>query len=545
MHANFKSEYLEEARNMLKQKRIAVLFVLLLLPIVLSFAAGSKEETGTSAEKLVEFDYWIEGLNVDDPELGYNPMTCYQEAEKRTGVKINWIVAPQNQSKEQFNLMIASGDLPDIIEGYWRFYLPGGERQAYEDGIIIKLNDYLEDSAPNLQKILKSDDEVRKLLSADKGEIFYFPYLTLDDAVRVFYGPIIREDWLDKLGLDIPTTIEEWDTALHKMKSGDPNGNGEADEIPLIFSTRSEPLHEIRRSHAFIGAYGITRKFYLDGDTVKYGEIQPEYKQFLELFNGWYEDGLIDPDFATMNTSTMDAKIAGNKAGAFIGWISDLMKFTDLMADTPGVKFSATPYPSLKKGEKAPYGYYAPKVNSLLTSITTQCENPQKAVEWLDYKYGTEGNMLFNFGVEGVSYNMVNGSPKFLDSLMNPPEGKTIEEMLRKHVQYFPGPMMSDGRQFEQLRLKYDNQKKAFSTWADTQRTMLLPSLIFTAEENDIIASKMNDIQTYVDEMVLNFVFGKEPLSNFDSYVDQLKKLGIDQVVAAYQSAYDRFAARD
>src|SRR5690606_26912925 len=129
------------------------------------------------------------------------------------------------------NLMIASGQLPDVIEYGWAT-APKGADSLIKEGRIIRLNELIAEHAPNLTKVLDENPEYRKLVTTDEGNIYVMPFLLGDPSLSVVHGPIIREDWLKKVGLEQPKTIADWEAMLTAFRDGDPNGNGQKDEIP-------------------------------------------------------------------------------------------------------------------------------------------------------------------------------------------------------------------------------------------------------------------------------------------------------------------------
>ncbi len=253
-----------------------------------------------------EITYWGELIpNVAATSKSLNEVAAYQQLEKITGTKVEF-KHPSGEGDditEQFNLMTASGNLPDVIEYDWR-NVPKGPDNAIEAGTIIRLNELIENYAPNLNRYLIDNPEIKKMVTTDSGNIYTFPFIRGDESLMVFLGMIIRQDWLDKLNLDSPFTIDEWEEVLTAFKTEDPNGNGEMDEIPLVVQ-----LGDMKYIGAFVGAYGIHAQFYNDNGTVKYGSIQPEFKDFLETMNSWYNKGLLDADFAAYDSKLMDAKV--------------------------------------------------------------------------------------------------------------------------------------------------------------------------------------------------------------------------------------------
>src|SRR5215831_3059914 len=162
------------------------------------------------------FTYWtVLNGNVAATLKSYNDMLCYQETEKKTGVHIDFqhISDAGAQNTEQFNLLVASGQYTDMIEWDW-LNAAGGPSKYIKDNVIIKLNDLVDKNAPNLKKILDANPAWRKEVVTDDGTLYCFPFLRGDIALKVFQGPIVRKDWLDKLGVSMPSTVDEWHDML-------------------------------------------------------------------------------------------------------------------------------------------------------------------------------------------------------------------------------------------------------------------------------------------------------------------------------------------
>lgn len=317
-----------------------VLMILGLFTTTLAACSGKGSEvaepTGSKQNQpLTKLTYWVE-LFPDAAAImkSYGEVTSWKEIEARTGVEIEFQHPAQGQLGEQFNLMVASNKLPDVVDYGWNAY-PGGAQKAIRDKKLIPLNDYL-DHAPNLKKLLDDHPEWRKMASTDNGDLIGFPFIREDVTQQVFLGPAIRKDWLDQLNLSVPTTIDEWYAVLKAFKEQDPNGNGEADEIPILI-----PAGEL----AFAGAFGTPNDFYRENDIVKYGPIEPGFKEYLATMNQWYNEGLLDKDFATADAKMTDAKITGNQVGSTVLFLNGgIGKYMDLMAKSqPDFKLVGTP----------------------------------------------------------------------------------------------------------------------------------------------------------------------------------------------------------
>lgn len=550
-----------------RKKGMAWLLTVMLTATLLAGCAGNNNNEGNAANKASNggntdqsadsqktegggfpksFSYWVE-LDGDAAVsmTNFNENAAYKELEKITGTKVEFKhpSTGSGQMQEQFNLMIASRNLPDVIQTNW-LTVPKGPQNAIDDGTIIKLNDLIETHAPNFKKYLEENPEVASMIKTDTGDIYAFPFIRGDDRIKVYYGPVVRKDWLDKVGATPPTTIEEWESVLTAFKDKDPNGNGKQDEIPFLLevgSVRNDLLNSM------IGAWGILAKFHKKGDKVQYGEMQPEFKKFLATMNRWYENGLIDKDFAAVDGKLKDAKTSNNELGLLYGYSSGTIgKFTDLMKDSvEGFQMMALPHPTLNKGDVPAAGMISPTYpGEHSAAITTAAKDPEQIVKWLDLAYGEQGHMLFNFGIEGTSYELVDGKPVYTDLIKNNPDKLTLKQAQAQFMRtQYGGPFVQDVESFLQ-QMKYPEQLQSLEVWSQAKNELQLPLMTLTADESSKLASIMNDINTYSDEMVVKFIMGVEPLANFDQYVDNLKNFGIEEAISIQQAAYDRYLSR-
>lgn len=494
--------------------------------------------------------YWVEtNPNITATSKTFNDISLYKELEKRTGVRLNFQHPPTgpNQGREQFNLMIASGQYPDIIETNWLSgYYEGGPSKALKDGVIIRLNDLIDQYAPNFKKVLDDHPDWRKQVVTDEGDLYSFPFLRGDPALQVFGGAVVRGDWLEAMGVEMPTTLDEWRTLLQTIKTKDPNGNGKNDEWPFSPWYGNTLRGGFDTTHAFVGAWGITTGFYQDNGTVKYGPMQPEYKEFLSTMAQWYKEGLIDPDSVSFDQKAYDAKMTGEQLGTGIMLLGGgIGKFMGLMANkNPKFKLVGAPYPTLKKGDKPQLGQRDNVYPGQGAAITSSNKNPEESVRLLDYAYSPEGGLLYNFGVEGVSYTMVDGYPKYTDLLMKNPDGLPVAQAMAAHIRgNSSGPFVQDKRYLEQY-LQLPVQQDAYKTWQQPTNEKLMPPVTPSQDESRRFAKIMGDVRTRYDEVFAKVLTGAQPVDSWDTFVAELKQLGIEEATQIQQAALERYNKR-
>ena len=373
-------------------------------------AAG---ETAGTVETSAEFtypmaagdklQYWCElttTVSANYANLGDTPFG--QGWQKNTGVEIEFLHPPTGQQKEQFSLILADGNLPDLMEYNWTVDYPGGPEKAIKDGVIIPLNDVIDQYCPNLKKYLEENPDIDRMIKTDEGHYYVFPFIRGDENLMNTIGLMVRKDWLDELGMEVPTTIDEWHDVLTAFK------NAKGCTAPYSFEYTN---NQYLGADPFVAAFGVNRSFYLGSDgKVHFGATEPGFKDYLATMQQWYSEGLIDPDLATLKNDQVSAKMTNGQAGASMGQAGSRMGTWTTAARTTIPEFTLVPapVPTLVKGEKAEMGYIEnPFSGRASVAITTSCKDVERAARLMDWAYGEEGHMYFNFGTEGESYTMV------------------------------------------------------------------------------------------------------------------------------------------
>ncbi len=504
-------------------------------------SAGTTSATGTTnttypLQTNASLTWWVNF----SPIQGFGEIKSMNDTNfakqliKETGVKIEFVHPSGNDQRAALNLLIASGDLPDIIEYDW-YTFPGGPEAPIINGTTLKLNELIDKSAPNLKAYLKANPDLDREVKTDSGSYYCFPFLRQDKEQTVYHGPIVRQDLLDKLGLQIPTTIDEYENVLTKFKEA-------GIKAPLTFDWGA-----IGWDHAFVGAYGTKMGTFVENGKIKFGQAQPGYKDFLALFKKWYDNGLLDKNIATLTgaqkdtamtsgTSAMTLGLAGGNIGTYVNNAKNAGN---------GFQFVGAPYPVLKKGDTPQFGQLDSRYTTYnAAAITTKCKNPDIAARVLDYGYSKEGILLYNFGIQDVSYKMVDGKPTYTDTVTKDPQGRSFASVGATFFRVGGSPTI------QQLDYLYQNlslpeQKAAIKAWSKTDaEKYMVPKISLTPEESSDAASILNSVNTYVSEMTFKFILGAEPLSNFDKYLEQLNKLGLEKYLRYNQDALDRYNKR-
>lgn len=465
-------------------------------------------------------------------------LPVWQEIEKRTGTRIVWEVLPREHYGEAMRLRLAKGkDLPDI------FYIPGDPVALAEKGTILPLDEWIAASAPNIAAFLRDNPDIDKRLRHADGSIYALSSVVSGVAYTDPYGLMIRQDWLDRLGLREPTTLDEWYGVLKAFKERDPNGNGLPDEIPLL------PDLSLKGLKLFGSAVGA-HLFYSDGyfpdasGRVRFEWLNPEVKQLVEWWRKLYLEGLLAPDFMTISPDSLLSEVAEGRAGALNGFLNLRAKYetASRQAGDPTAEWVMTVPPG-GAGHQGFYEIYGP-ISSWF-GVSASSPNPELAVRWLDYVYASEeGNRLVTFGIEGVSYAVVDGKPKFTEYAIGNPEGLDLTRYLRSigamptlpWIRADKGPLSLQPREM----LEADPTGKVMADKVQPYLIDKLPLSLPDREERDVEELYGAPLRAYVESTLARYVTGAEAI-DWELFDRTVASLELERVLQAKQRQYDRF----
>jgi len=472
-------------------------------------------------------------------------LPVFKKISEKTGVKIIWeVVDPGNYGTTMQTRLAAGVDLPDM------FKVPTADpTKLIEDGIIIPIDGLMAQHAPNMKYWFDATDDVRRAYTMTDGHIYTIPQqFQTDTAKLACYNNLVlmlREDWLKDLNLEVPKTMDEFYNVLKAFKTKDPNKNNKNDEIPFTCSWSGIGLNLFMPLAWMYGIHPINDGIYPDSSGKLVCEWQePRMKEFLIEMNKWFKEGLIDPDFMNLNYEKWAAQINGSIAGStfwfnmapYMGINEEVKK----SSDNPEAGFIQIPTPSASGYEGIIESLTEPYAEHF--AISKDCKNPELAIKWLDYVvFSEEGVMYHYFGIEGLSFEYVDGKPVLLDSIKNSPEGEGIAKARIGMDHHGSIPILvtnealdaSWGALYPQVKLRDQLEAQIKKT---PRRLNVFP----TREESERLQAITNDLVTYRNEMLLKFITGEIPISEFDSYVKKLSEIGMDEVMAIEQSQFDR-----
>lgn len=469
----------------------------------------------------------------------------YQTFEEITNVHIDFQMVNMMDAATTFQLMIASGDYCDIINDALNYY--DAADQAYEDGIAINFLDY-EDCIPNFMALMDEYDTIAGDLKTEAGYILNFPRVDLPLATYSESGFLIRQDWLDELGLEVPKSYSAMEEVLTAFKSEYNISD------PYVM-----PYQVLSPWGLMAGGFGISavadsNNFYLDGDTVAHGPSSDAYYEMLTMFRSWYENGLISSDFTSYMENLPDQTLITNEqAGIWFSDVSYIKTYEDLMASVnPNAKLSLMGDPGKDDAKSGYLGSTTSVAGSGGFSVSEDCENIELACKWCDMWYDPDLTQFINYGYEGETFEYdENGTPKLGGIIVNNDLGLPSLKMANGVFLCTSGGFIYDWHKYDDEYT--DLQLEAYDLWINqaedpsTVTTFGIPGgASLNADEAETVSAIMADINTYVAEMALKFVTGVEELSesSYAAYVENIKGMDLQGAMDAQQAAYDRYMER-
>lgn len=453
----------------------------------------------------------------------------YQEIMERTGVNLSFIHFHPDTQTEQFNLICASGDYPDVMNGVANQYT-GGADKGIEDEVFLNLMDYLEEYAPHYYALISSDPQLLDEVTTPEGAVAGF-YSLYAEARLNDMGYIIRQNWLDDLNMEKPTTYDE----LHDVLTAFKTEKGATDALFIPATGVSD---------YFTAGYGVASGMYNDNGTIKYGPLEEGYKEYLQMMASWYAEDLIYHDFAAYGEQLSfrnPGMVGSGEVACFYSETGDMAMFGDF-SDDPDILFTAMAPVAKEKGATIYASDKAPsRADDIRWAVTTGCENPELLIQFVDYLYSEEGALLCNYGIEGETFEYdENGTPHFSDLINNNP---TYDYRTAVFLYVMDaGPTVVDP-----MRGTSNYTQAQLDSWSDWMPENLDFSHVISnkvalraqdTEYNNI----MSDIETFMDEATVKYITGDFSFDNYEEdFVQKLKDMNIERCIELYQEAYDSF----
>ncbi|MDQ0914847.1 extracellular solute-binding protein [Paenibacillus sp. V4I5] len=478
--------------------------------------ATSTQGPGQSDSKPVKLKVGIgtEGLQYIEGSPNINEEEYTKKLREISKTDVTLELIPHREFDQKLTLLFAGGELPDLLQTHG--INKPEVAPAIDTGVIIPLNELIDKYGPNLKKHISKEAWDFASVSKD-GKIYGIPTVNATPNGSVM---MIRKDWLDKLGLNVPKTVDEYIDMMRAFRDKDPNGNGKKDEIP--FSGREK----LAFTEAFFGAYdAIPSDWKLENGQLIPNLIRPQMKQALATYRKLYEEKLLDNEVFVQKAPVWDAKI---KAQGLVGVWTHAPRLADkwsaeIKTGTASALLEIIPAPVGPDGKGG--HSIGSSVGSNVWVIPKTTKNPENAIKFLDWFYSDDAQKFLTYGLEGKDHTVEDGKIKY----KYPEKQEDIyrEEM---HLTWLRmvGPLHLTDAEFMKNRPAGDRVIKGIEVASKEGRkndALGMPSLP-TLQSRPELGRDGLWLETAAKIMT-----GKEPVDSFDKFVEDWKKRGGDQVI--------------
>lgn len=490
-----------------------------------------------------EITIWYPGSPNQMPYLEdstYTNTVVNKAVSEVTGIEINFTTVSNESAADSFNLLIASNDLPDIIDSFTNFYTLGMDYAVNEEEIIYDLAPYLKESVPNFYAILEANPDVKRDITTDTGIIGGIYTLNTGNSYSG-QGLSIRSDLLEAVGGEIPSTYDEFEEIIQA--------------IYAQTGVQGALIYKNFFGQYFAGGFGTYAKlttspdvnyplYQVDGK-VQFAPLTEEYREYIDTMQRWYSEKVINQDYYIYNNpGELESVIVGGAASVAMGSGSELetrsadadyewLPMADLVKQQGDIIHTGT----------APYEEGDVSVGKVEV-ITTQCSDLDLILSLYNYMFSEDGSMLASYGIQGETFEYNDsGKPELTDLIM-----KDENIGANQAVELYTTTVCALIDATRTSSAVTDFQIECYDLWTsnmDDAYALDTSVLALTTEEAESINQVAGDIVTYVEETNIKLITGAMNTgSDYDEFVSTLETMGIQKMIDAYQSAYERYLSR-
>ncbi len=515
------------------KKGVCLGLAVLMLTLALTGCGGGEQGSADGG-----FSVMIPSEGADKPEGLYQ--MSLDRLQSMTDVPITWEYMSDVDAASTLKMQIASGDFPEVVIGNW--FQPADISQYAANGNIIPLEDYInEKDTPNIYKMFQDRPAIKAASVTPDGHIYTLPGIKefMPDYIEnVMY---INKAWLDKLDLDVPTTLDELKVVLKAFKEKDPNGNGQADEIPLSFSPKSSSDY----AEVLLSSWGMSTKFgtydawltVQDGE-VKFTPVMDEWKEMIAYYRDLYKEGLLDLEAYTQTGAQYSAKKSASVSKIGVHWsnANAMANADEYIAIEP---LSADG--KIKPVWRIHPGYIGTK--DFLVIFNT-CKNPQEVLKWADKFFEIDHSIQNAFGEAAENSTISKKGDNFVWN--EPPEGKVLSSYMFACMLCSGMPCFIPEEVYgsDKLPLRPDQEEKieVYEMYEKYLDDEVWPRPYYAVEEANRLSELTTDIFTLVETKMAKWITGAENLDkDWEGYKADMKRMGADEMLSIYQASYDRY----
>ncbi|HIT94260.1 MAG TPA: extracellular solute-binding protein [Candidatus Faecivivens stercoripullorum] len=494
-------------------------------------------------------------------------LAMVQRWKEDTGIEFDWQVIAADGAAEKLSLTLTAGD--ELPDAFWNFIggLSGQYAVQYaEQDVFIPTQDLINEYCPTLVQILEDNPQYQKEIVTPDGNMYGFPYIEQMKGLVMTSGPLlINQNWLDQVGMDLPTTVDEFTDILYAFKeAGDLNGNGEADEIPALTMFGPEEIDQFgsyNMFYRFTGCFGQADSYcygnyladhlaVIDGK-ITFTGMNESIRKTADYFHQLYADGLLNVNCfeSTSTTNYTNSELIQTEAKAGVVGV-----WTDMQITDNNVRHEYVAVPQLTGEDGGLSGFplnYSEMQDTSDTCITTECKFPEVIACFVEYLISDPSlSVQSNWGAVGYNYyEDENGMLCFnLDENGDiiPVEPYTSFGDMRTNTTPARGSMIVLDEYYDTVcQYTYDavnllEFQKVNGKEEQLSRGTNVPKLLMTVEENQRLNQIQPVISDIVDRYVATSVQNGTDDASWDQYLADLKAAGVDELVQIFQTAYDR-----
>ncbi|MFD2114904.1 extracellular solute-binding protein [Paenibacillus yanchengensis] len=454
---------------------------------------------------------------------------------------IKWTYVHNDDYKDKVKLMAQSGGGHDIMSGTKDNDIMF---QLGNQGALLDIAPYIDEYAPNYKKYLEANEHIRKSVTTADGKMYFFGdgFLNNTDMVASAYGPMYRFDIFQKHDIKIPETWEEYYEAAKKLK----------ELYPDVYPVNAQEWPPFQDAHFY--SNHTQPDIYWNGTEFVFGPGEESFKEAFEFIAKMYNEKLLDPEFSTQTQDQLQEKATNGKVFmipfAWLGWKEKYAVEADGVvwggARTPKNEKYGEPY---MLGPSLPGTVLYPNYGTMISADT---KYPELMVSLLDYQYEESMIELIHWGIEGKTYEVVNGEKVKIDlgddaALQNKLGYGPLATITRPGFVFSPQyyatdvagyrvpekmmPFFANGEYLEGVMAPQDGTAQAYAGEAAIPTWETAPQIRLSKDQEAQKIQTMTAVKTYLEEGLFSFVLGQRSFDEWDKFQEELKAVGDYQAI--------------
>jgi len=470
-------------------------------------------------------------------------------AEQEMNIHFDVVQIDDVSSREKVNLMLASNELPDIFFAGPGFTTRDIYQYGQKEGQLVALNNLIAAYAPNVNSYFAKSPSIRAQSTCPDGNIYFLPGVNQQPQTYNCPRPFIKVGWLEKLGLKMPATLDEFYNVLVAFRDRDPNGSGIKNIIPLAggANAMNQSLTIISAAMGFPEPSALSPV--VINNEAKLFAASPVYAEFLRYVNRLYSEQLLDNEYYTNTMVQLQAKAVEQRLGVYV----HSAPFTLNADERDWMQFEAfTPMTSQWNSTRV--WLDDPEIIPGMFSVTSACRYPEAAVRFGDFFFSEKGAMYCYYGPQADHPDLMgHHTGWFFDPTgavtYNRPAEFPADQNYRMGAIASKSPPNFGNNDFQTAIENFTGKKFIFAptargwrvsmdTYVKSSQIPRYPVVYFDGDINDRILELITSITDYMTIMDARFITGSEPLSNLPGYLDRLKTMGVTELENIYKDAY-------